>query len=49
MHFMENNEWDWEGKQATLVLDQVPKLQLKEDELVDDAPIRGTRSLFEIY
>ena len=46
---MENDEWDWKGKQAILVPDQVPKLQLKEDELVDDAPIRGKRSLFEIY
>ena len=32
-----------------MVLDQVPKLQLKEDELVDDDLVRGTRSLYEIY
>ncbi|XP_039128921.1 uncharacterized protein LOC120265069 [Dioscorea cayenensis subsp. rotundata] len=42
MHFMENDEWDWEGKQSALVPDQVPKLQLKEDELVDDIPDRDT-------
>ena len=46
---MENDEWNWEGKQAALVPNQVPKLQLKEDELVDDDLVRGTRSLFEIY
>ena len=49
VHFMENDEWDWEGKQAALVPDQVQKLQLKEDELVDDDPIKGTRSLSNIY
>ncbi|KAA3471238.1 Retrovirus-related Pol polyprotein from transposon TNT 1-94 [Gossypium australe] len=25
------------------------KVQLKENELVDDVPIRGTRSLFDMY
>ena len=49
VHFMENDEWDWEGKHSALVPDQVPKLQLKEDELVDDIPVRGMRSLSDIY
>ena len=43
MHFIKNDEWDWKGNQAVLVPDQVTKLQLKEDELVDDAPVRGKR------
>ena len=49
LHFMENDERDWKGKQAVLVLDQVLKLQLKEDELVDDALVRSKRSLYDIY
>lgn len=49
VHFMENDKWDWVGKQSALIPDQVPKLQLKEDELLDDDPVRGTRSLSDIY
>ena len=49
MHFMENDEWSWEGKQSALVPNQVPSLQLKEDELLDDIPVRGMRSLSDIY
>lgn len=36
-------------KAISFVLDQVPKLQLKEDELLHDVPIRGKRSLSDIY
>ncbi|RDX63928.1 putative mitochondrial protein, partial [Mucuna pruriens] len=49
VHFMENDEWDWDEKQVVEFLDQVSKSQLDENELADDIPIRGMRSLYDIY
>ncbi|PKI75062.1 hypothetical protein CRG98_004536 [Punica granatum] len=45
VQFLEDEQWDWtdepQGKQK--------ELSLESDELVDDVPIRGTRSLTDIY
>ncbi|KAK9122098.1 hypothetical protein Syun_019715 [Stephania yunnanensis] len=49
VHFMENEIWDWNGEKSASNLLHNSKFQLKEDELIDDVPIRGTRSLAEIY
>jgi len=45
---MENDEWDWDEKHVKFP-DQVSKSQLDENELVDDFPIIGMRSLSSIY
>ena len=49
VHFMENDECDWDEKQVVKFHDQVSKSQLDENELIDDFPVRGMRSLSDIY
>ena len=48
VHFHEEEQWDWGDSQRNeLLADQIkPQLQ---DESIDDSPIRGTRSLEDIY
>lgn len=45
VHFMENEQGNWKEAQPTSIPDQITKLQSEEDELVDDYPVRATRSL----
>ena len=49
VHFIEDEKWNWEEAEPMLFPDQSEIPQLKEDELVDDVPVRGTRSLSDIY
>jgi len=45
LYFMENEQWDWSNAENVPAADTL----LNQDELVDDAPIRGTRLLSDIY
>ncbi|XP_044484689.1 uncharacterized protein LOC123210412 [Mangifera indica] len=57
VHFNEDEQWDWENSQGT----NRPSKEFRSDffeeettdqwenELIDDPPIRGTRSLSNIY
>lgn len=49
VHFMEDEQWNWKEAEPTFIPDQSTLLWLKEDQLVHDIPVRGTRSLFDIY
>lgn len=40
---------DWKEAEPKLIPYQSKMLQLKENELVDDIPVRDTTSLYEIY
>ena len=50
MKFDEAAAWDWKN-QKTSYSDSfsIEQPQLSEDELVDDVPVRGTRSLKDVY
>ena len=50
MKFDEAAGWDWKN-QKTSYSDSfsIEQPQLSEDELVDDVPVRGTRSLKDVY
>lgn len=43
VNFMENKKWSWNNAEIQQPLD------LLQDELVDDPPVRGTRLLVDIY
>ncbi|KAI4354744.1 hypothetical protein L6164_003588 [Bauhinia variegata] len=43
--FMEDQQWSWEKP----IIKQLPEIPQLFDDDVDDIPVRGTRSLFEIY
>lgn len=45
---MEDEQWNWKEIEPTLIPDQSTMLQLKEDELVDDIPVRGTQFISDI-
>ena len=49
--FMENDEWswNWSNEKNTTSVDYQQPIDLNQDELVDDPPVRGTRSLDDIY
>lgn len=49
VHFMEDEQWNWKEAESTCIPDQRTMLQWEKDELVDDVPVRGTRSLTDIY
>ncbi|KAI4353685.1 hypothetical protein L6164_002617 [Bauhinia variegata] len=43
--FMEDQQWSWEKP----IIKQLPEIPQLFDDDVDDIPVRGTRSLSEIY
>ncbi|KAF2322324.1 hypothetical protein GH714_011828 [Hevea brasiliensis] len=56
VHFNEDEQWDWNNLQKKDTTSKEPKGVTKkkladpwQDELEDDPPIRGTRSLLDIY
>lgn len=61
VHFMEDEEWNWDDAKEMKQTSKEPKLQFPildktdegiedwENEMVDDSPVRGTRLLSDIY
>jgi transposase InsO family protein len=55
VHFMEDEEWNWDDTKEMEVISKNPKLQIDENiedwenEMVDDVPVRGTRLLSDVY
>lgn len=61
VHFMEDEEWNWDDAKEMKQTSKEPKLQFRildktdegiedwENEMVDDSPVRGTRLLSDIY
>lgn len=45
VQFLEDEQWEWNEESRA----KNHNSQLDYDDLVDDQPIRGTRSLFDIY
>ena len=45
VYFMENEKWSWNDTEKMLIADPLKN----QDELIDDAPVRGTRLLSDIY
>jgi hypothetical protein len=48
VHFHEDEQWDWKDSQNNALIGVQDKSQWN-DESIDDSPIRGTRSLANIY
>ena len=57
VHFVENEQWDWESSTKVNQSPNAPNSsslgsmteEFEDDVAVDDAPVRGTRLLSEIY
>jgi len=61
VHFIEDEEWNWDDTKEIEVISKNPKLQVPtlekidesledwENEMVDDVPVRGTRLLYDVY
>ena len=50
VNFDEAAGWDWKNQKTSYSdLFSIEQPQLSEDELVDDVPVRGTRSLKDVY
>jgi hypothetical protein len=48
VHFHEDEQWDWKDSENYKLFEDQDKSQW-QDELVDDSPIKGTKSFTDIY
>ena len=46
---MEDEEWNWDNPMMINLNFPTPSLEIWQNELVDDVPVRGTRLLSDIY